>query len=437
MRTIAGKTAVSFAGTPRRFFGGAFCVLFVALCALPLARATAQAGGDIVFAPDVKIGMRTGVPLHARIYRPSGAALVPTVFSLEVDTTAARDRNARSLAAAGYAVIIATPRGGDDKHIGRDGYDVIEWVSEQQWSNRAVVMTGSGEGANAAWNAAREHPEHLASIIARAPARALGWTDTEVRRVLISTLSIAGSAGEEQGTAIETHERYVRIPHPGATPLAYLVIGTLDGSALALLERQWCDWAVGRGPMPPFLRRRVNYFVVNQDVWLGADSLGAIGAKPTSFPLHTDAGPRAAPGGFLGEAPRDEEPVDTVPDGGKSYETLLNSAMDIAGRPTVTLWLKRDLLPVLPSVAQGRRVSIEEVLADGSVALLGTSGGAPRVADSTAVKGGPDRWEFSGFPWIARKLSSGSKLRLRVEGAGIVIYHDIDRYSRVILPVVK
>ncbi len=424
--------------TPRRVFGGAFCVLFVACCALPIAPAAAQAGGEIIFAPDVKIGMRTGVPLHARVYRPSGAALVPTIFSLEVDTTEARDKNARALAAAGYAVIVATPRDGDDKHIGRDGYDVIEWVNTQSWSNRAVVMTGTGEGANAAWNAAREHPEHLASIIARAPARPLGWTDTEVRRVLIPALSIAGSAGEEQGTAIETHDRYVKIPHPGAIPLAYLVIGSLDRSTLDQLERQWCDWAVGRGQLPPLLRKHVNYFVVNQGTWLGADSLAAIGAKPTSFPLHTDAGPRAAPGGFLGEAPRDEEPVDTVPEGGKSYETLLGAALDIAGRPTVTLWLKHDLLPLLPAVSAGRRVSIEEVLADGTVALLGTSGGAPRAVDTTAVvKGGPDRWEFSSFPWIARKLASGSKLRLRVEGAGIVIYHDTDRYSRVILPVVK
>ena len=260
MRTIAGKTAVSVAetrqgalatyGTPRRPFGGAFCVLFVALCALPIARAAAQAGGEIVFAPDVKIGMRTGVPLHARIYRPSGTALVPTVFSLEMDTTSARDRSARALAAAGYAVIIATPRAGDDdKHIGRDGYDVIEWVNAQPWSNRAVVMTGTGEGANAAWNTAREHPEHLASIIARTPARPLGWTDTEVRRVLIPALSIAGSAGDEQGTAIETHDRYERTPHPGAAPLAYLLIGTLEGSALEQIERQWIDWSSGRGQM--------------------------------------------------------------------------------------------------------------------------------------------------------------------------------------------
>lgn len=389
-------------------------------------------------ARDVKIGMRVGAPLHAQIYRLSGAALRPTVFSLELDTTDARDRSARALAAAGYAVVIAAPRPGDDKHIGRDGYDAIEWINDQSWSDRRIVMTGTGEGANAAWNAAREHPPHLASIVARTPSRPLGWTETEVRRVVVSALSIAGSAGEEQGTAIETHSRYTKTARTGGAPAAYLVIGTLAPPDLELLERQWCDWAVGRGPPSPLLRKQVNYLVVNEGTWLDADSLEAIGARPTSFPLHSNAGPRAAPGGFLGETARDDEPADTVAAGDKSYETLLGGAVVLAGRPTVTLWLAYEPRPE-PFVARQIRVlSAMEVLADGSTVLLGTSAGVHDFADSTAAPGnGPGRWEFRSFPWIARRLAAGSKLRLTVHGPSTVIYHDIARYSRVILPVVK
>jgi hypothetical protein len=423
--------------TPRRFVGGAFCVLFVALGGIPFARAFGQAPGEIIEARDVKIGMGFGAPLHAHIYRPSGNGLHSTVFSLEVDTTAAREQNARALAAAGYAVVIAAPRGGDDRHIGRDGYDAIEWINDQSWSDRRIVMAGTGEGANAAWNAARAHPPHLAAILARAPSRPLGWTDVEVQRVVIPALSIAGSAGDAQGYAVDAHARYARAVRSGGAPIAYLVIGSLAAPQLDLLERQWIDWAAGRGPISPLLRKRVNYLVVNEGTWLAADSLAAIGARPTSFPLHSNAGPRVAPGGFLGEAPRDDEPADTV-EGDKTYETLLGAPLDLAGSPTVTLWLRHEPPhePLVPF--QMRIISLDEVLADGTAVSLGSSGEWVRTADTTAALGSAaDRVEFKGLPWVARRLAAGSKLRLTVNGAPTVIYHDNDRYSRVTLPVVK
>jgi predicted acyl esterase len=408
--------------------------LFAAFAIAPFARAAAQGAAPdsstIVVARNVKIGMRTGGPLLARIFRPVGAALRPAIFSLETDTTAAREENARALAAAGYAVVIATPRGGDDRHVGRDGSDAIEWINDQPWSDRRIVMAGTGEGANAAWNAAREHPAHLSAILARASARPLGWSDTEVRRVVISVLSIAGSAGDAQGYAVENHALYVRTPHAGAAPTAYLVIGTLKQPDLDLLERQWFDWAVGRAPMPPLLRKRVNYLVVNDGIWIGADSLPSIGARPTSYPLHSNAGPRAALGGFLGEAPREDEPADTV-SGEKNYETLLAAPLNLAGRPAVTLWLKHEVSN------PAREVFLAEILADGTVVPLGMSSGALHAADSTAAPGSPDRWDFGSFPWIAWRLASGGKLRLTVNGPPTVIYHDIERYSRVILPAVK
>jgi hypothetical protein len=384
----------------------------------------------LIVSRDVKIGMRLGAPLHARIYRLSGKTLRPAVFSLEVDTSEARDRNARTLAAAGYAVVIAVPRGGDDKHVGRDGYDAIEWINDQSWSDRRIVMAGAGEGANAAWNAAREHPPHLAAILSRTPARPLGWTETEIRRASISVLSIAGSAGTGQGAAVETDSVYTSAAHEGGVPAAYLVIGTLSDSALEQLEREWFDWAVGRGPLPPFLRKRINYLVANDSTWVAAGSYYGIHAQPVSFPLHSNAGPHSAPGGFLGDAARDEEPVDTVMAGGKVYQTPIGAPLDLAGRPAVTLWLDH--------AAAGVELSLDEVLADGQTISLGKSGGRLIPLDSTSSPGDPvRRWDFGDFPWIARRVVTGSTLRLTVRGEGSVVHHDVDRYSRVILAVVR
>ncbi len=384
----------------------------------------------LIVARDVKIGMRTGAPLRARIYRLSGKAMRPAVLSLEADTSEVRDRHARELAAVGFAVVIAVPRGGDDKHTGRDGYDAVEWINGQSWSDRRIVMAGAGEGANAAWNAAREHPPHLVAILARAPARPLGWSQTEIERTTVEALSIAGSAGAEQGTAIEIDSVYSTTPRLGGAPEAFLVIGSLSDATLAELEREWFDWAAGRAPRPTLLRNRVNYLVANDSTWRAAPSLEGIHALPTRFPLHTNAGPRNAPGGFLGDAARDEEPVDTVADAGKEYKTLLGAPLDVAGRPSVTLWLDR-------APQGGVTVALDEVLAGGGTISLGQSAGRLIPADSTAPKSAPRRWDFSDFTWTARTLVAGSTLRLTVRAAGSVIYHDTDRYSRVILPAVR
>jgi hypothetical protein len=176
---------------------------------------------------------------------------------------------------------------------------------------------------------------------------------------------------------------------------------------------------------------------MGDSVWQFADSLEGIGARATSYPLHSNAGPRTAPGGFLGGGALDEEPADTV-SGDKTYETLLAAPLTLAGRPTVTLWLKHEEPPRPLVPYQVRRMLLDEVLADGTVVRLGESARGNRIADTTAAPGSaPDRVEFTTFPWIVRRLAAGSKLRLTVNGAPTIIYHDTERYSRVILPVVR
>jgi hypothetical protein len=208
------------------------------------------------------------------------------------------------------------------------------------------------------------------------------------------------------------------------------VIGTMPDTQLDELEREWFDWAVGRAPLPTLLRKRVNYLFANDSTWRAASSFADIHALPTSFPLHTNAGPRNAPGGFLGDAARDDEPADTLPAGGKEYSSLLRTPLDITGRPSVTLWLDH-----VPQAGLG--VTLDEVRADGAVISLGQSAGRLIPADTAAPKIAQREWMFDAFPWAARRLEAGSSLRLTVRGEGGVLYHDTDRYSRVILPVVR
>ena len=303
-----------------------------AFFAIPFARAAAQGADEIIVARDVKIGMRTGAPLLARIFRPPGKRVRPAILSMETDTTAAREQNARALAAAGYAVVLAAPRAGDDdKHTGRYGYDAIEWINDQPWNDRRIVMIGTGEGASAAWNTAREHPPRLVAILARTPLRPLGWSPTDLSRLTIVSLTIAGAFTERQGSSIGAYTEVVDAGGPAASG-AFIVIGSLSETAARLLEFEWFNCTLGGGNSPSLVRKRVNYMVVTDSTWHSADSFAAIGAAPTSFPLHTDAGPRAAPGGFLGGGAQDAEPADTIPLNGKTYQTLLGAPLDLAGR---------------------------------------------------------------------------------------------------------
>ena len=432
--------------TPRRTFGGAFGVLFGAFAALftiPFARAAPQGTGEIIVARDVKIGMRTGAPLLARIFRPPGKTLRPAIFSLETDTSAAREQNARALAIAGYAVVLAAPRAGDDdKHTGRDGYDAVEWINDQPWSDRRIVMTGTGEGASAAWNTAREHPPRLDAILARTTLRPLGWSPTDLARLTIVSLTVTGAFTEPQGTAVATYSDVVEGGGAAASG-AFIVIGSLSETAEHLLEFEWFNYTLGGGSMPDLVRKHVNYMTVTDSTWHSADSFAAIGALPTSFPLHTDAGPRAAPGGFLGGGAQDAEPADTIPLNGKTYQTLLGAPLDVAGRTSATLWFAK-------STAGKPQLTLEEVRRDGSVVLIGTSAGAKFVPPKTnpddegkpAVVGQPvsdetaERWDFP-FEWAAARLEAGSFLRLTVRAPGAVLRHDIMRYSRLILQVVR
>jgi hypothetical protein len=294
-------------------------------------------------------------------------------------------------------------------------------------------MTGTGEGANAAWNAAREHPPFLDAILSRVPARPLGWSATDLARVLIPVLTVAGAYGEPQGAAVETFSAYSTADAKGAARASFLVIGSLGADDLERLEREWFDWAVGKGRLPPLLRGHVTWSMSGEDrSWRSADSFGAIGALPTSYPLHSNAGPHAPPGGFLGEAARDDEPADTLNSGSLTYETLLGATVEITGSPSVTLWLGN-------ADAASVEATIEEVRPDGTSALLGRSAGRAPRADSVSAAGrGPRRLEFGGFGWIAPRLAKGSRLRLSVRATpGALLFHDVERYSRVILPVVR
>jgi uncharacterized protein len=132
------------------------------------------------------IPMRDGVQLEAWIFKPSHLkAKAPAVLTL---TQYAIDGAGRSDVTAythrGYVFVAVYVRGrgrsGGVKsdnlglQVGRDGYDIVEWIVAQSWSDGHVVMFGGSFVGMTQWRTAAQHPPHLAAIAPYVPIYP-GW----------------------------------------------------------------------------------------------------------------------------------------------------------------------------------------------------------------------------------------------------------------------
>jgi predicted acyl esterase len=153
---------------------------------------------DIYFERDVPVQLRDGVVIYVDVFRPTHNEPAPTIISWspygkEVGGQWLDDvsrRSGVSLAevseiqkfegadpaywvAQGYAVINPDARGsymsGGNQtawgtQLGKDGYDVVEWVAAQPWSNGKVGFSGNSYLAMSQWFIAAQQPPHLFAI---------------------------------------------------------------------------------------------------------------------------------------------------------------------------------------------------------------------------------------------------------------------------------
>jgi putative CocE/NonD family hydrolase len=123
------------------------------------------------------VPMRDGIHLSTDVYRPKGAAgPLPTIL---IRTPYNRDRaDAMSRLATwleqGYALVVQNERGrffseGDYSTFlagaATDGYDTIDWIVKQPWSNGKVGTIGCSSTGEQQWPLANsKHPSHTAMI---------------------------------------------------------------------------------------------------------------------------------------------------------------------------------------------------------------------------------------------------------------------------------
>ncbi len=126
--------------------------------------------------------MRDGVTLVSDVWLPADRGQHPLILIRTPYGRANLNEMTTQLAAyftaAGYAFAIQDVRGRGDSdgdfdfffQEEHDGYDSIEWLAQQSWSDGRIGMMGVSYMGTVQWLAARAHPPHLRCIAPTAPA---------------------------------------------------------------------------------------------------------------------------------------------------------------------------------------------------------------------------------------------------------------------------
>jgi uncharacterized protein len=200
-------------------------VLKVLIAATVLVAAVSAGAEEVGPGYDIEmsrmIPMRDGVELEAWIFKPSHMkAKAPAVLTLtQYDIDGGRRGNVAAYTLRDYVFVQVYVRGrgrsGGVKadnlglQVGRDGYDTVEWIASQPWSDGHVVMFGGSFVGMTQWRTAAQHPPHLAGI---APYVAIypGWDVPNTNGIpqAWSAVILGYTSGRSLNTGFIANQKY-------------------------------------------------------------------------------------------------------------------------------------------------------------------------------------------------------------------------------------
>lgn len=280
-------------------------------------------------------------------------------------------------------------------------------------------------------------------------------------------LTITGHYDDDQAGAITYYREFMAFADAAAKKNHYLIIGPWDhagtrtpgkkvgglqfGDASLLdmnaLHKQWYDFTLKNGSLPPFLKNKIAYFVSNRNTWKYAASLDDIGRHKqvlfldaasektnsrlpggklqTTVPQHTipaaytydplDKTPRRIYAGLTGI---DENYLtcQRLADGPGNTGAIYHSkpfeqATEVSGFFELKACIETDVKDVDIVAA------VYEARADGSTVLLTTQTIRARYRDGLEKEkllqaGEVNLFHFNKFSFISRVIEKGSRIRL-------------------------
>lgn len=248
---------------------------------------------DVIEEKNAGIPMRDDIALATDIYRPDGEGpfpviLVRTPYHKEVDRVVWQ---ARFYARRGYVFAVQDVRGRFDSpgewqpffHEADDGFDTIEWLAKQPWSNGKVGMIGGSYLGWVQWFAASRKPPHLATMIPNVSppepyynfpyengalllGGALWWIDVVEKK---ATADLTGVSFAEAFDKVEPEK------------LMHLPVTDLDEMVLGKKCDYWREWLAHSGRNDYW--RKLDYLEAMRDVdipvfhqtgWFDGDGVG-------------------------------------------------------------------------------------------------------------------------------------------------------------------
>ncbi|WP_343052899.1 CocE/NonD family hydrolase [Sphingobium boeckii] len=323
-------------------------------------------------------------------------------------------------------------------------------------------------------NSAVGDPTHLSphlGIWAQHPAIDAYWdaqvpTKEQFAAITIPTLSLTGLFDNLQLGAIEYFKRHKLYSSPDAPDRDYLVIGPWDhagtrtprpqvgGMAIApagvldlqKLNLDWYRWTLGDGERPAFLQKKIAYYVTGAEAWRYADDLAEIRVETRSYRLGATVNPdrlsapgtlavggsaRALPGGAdhyvydpadvsLADLESRTDPTSLIDDRlirARDGKQLVYQTAPFERETVVSGFIKLSLWIAIDQPDTDFQASIHEVKADGSTVLLAADQKRARFRYSNRRSvliqtDKPLRYEFDQFPFVARAIAEGSRLRM-------------------------
>jgi len=128
---------------------------------------------DVLVEKNISIPMKDGLKLTADIYRPAQKGKYPVILVRSPYKKENNEIQAKFFSKRGYVFAVQDVRGrfsspGEWKPLQNeadDGYETIEWLAAQSWSNGKVGMIGASYLGWTQWLAASRLPPHLKAMI--------------------------------------------------------------------------------------------------------------------------------------------------------------------------------------------------------------------------------------------------------------------------------
>jgi putative CocE/NonD family hydrolase len=342
---------------------------------------------------------------------------------------------------------------------------------------------------------------------------ALNPTEWEYGLMGLPVLTITGQYDANQSGAIHYYRMHTRHGPPGAADKHFLVIGPWDhagtlapsskvgglklGEAslvdLKSLHKEWYDWILKGAIRPSFLQRRVAFYVTGEERWRYADGLEDFSTSARTLYLDSAYGqahdvfcsgvlnqtaPAASPPDSYVYDPLDSGPAELdrrpsadflttqrtplspLRSGLVYHSTPLDRETQLAGHVRLVVWLAMDV----PDT--DFHAILYEIMPDGTSVWLTADAKRARYnaslkQEEPAIPGEIKCYRFETFPFVARRLKRGSRLRLvfnslnsiyweknynsggvvadetaaHARPARVTLYHDERRQSFLELPV--